>query len=245
MVGGPSFPTVSVVIPALNEGALLPGLLHALAVQTLPPLEVVVADAGSEDDTVSLARQAGALVVSGGLPAVGRNAGAAASKGDLVIFLDADVRPGIQFLERAVGEFLDRSLDAATAPLVPLDRDWDVRLVYALIARGLQSVARVRPHAVGACILVHRALHDRLGGFDETLALGEDHDYARRAARAGRFGVLRSVRIPTSMRRIRHLGRLRYGWVAVITEIRSLLGHPTRRVPEGYDLGGDTEGGFR
>ena len=239
MVEAAGFPTVSVVVPALNEGVLLPGLLDALAGQTLPPYEVVVADAGSEDDTVSLARRAGAVVVSGGLPVVGRNAGAAASAGDLVLFLDADVRPGVQFLERAVGEFVGRGLDAATAALVPIDGEWDVRLVYAVIARGLQSAARVRPHAVGACILVRRTLHDRLGGFDETLALGEDHDYARRAARAGRFGVLRSVRIPTSMRRIRHLGRLRYGGVAIVSEVRSLLGHPARRVPDGYDLGGD------
>ncbi len=245
MADGGGRPTVSVVVPALNEAFLLPRLLTALAAQTLPPDEVVVADAGSDDDTVSLARRAGALVVSGGLPAVGRNAGARVTTGDLVLFLDADVRPGTDFLERAVDEFLDRNLDAATAPLLPFDGEVDVRLVYAVIAHALQFGLHVRPHAVGACILVRRTLHDRLGGFDETLALGEDHDYAQRAARAGQFGVLRSVRIPTSMRRIRHLGRIRYGWVAVVTEIRSLLGHPARRVPEGYDLGGDTDGGFR
>jgi glycosyltransferase involved in cell wall biosynthesis len=243
MAWGGGFPTVSVVVPALNEALLLPRLLDALAAQTLPPSEVVVADAGSDDDTVSLAQRAGALVVSGGLPAMGRNAGAAASTGDLVLFLDADVRPGVQFLERAVGEFLERGLDAATAAVVPLDPAWDFRLVFAVAARGLQLIARVRPHAVGACILVRRTLHDRLGGFDETLALAEDHDYAQRAARAGRFGVLRSVRIPTSMRRIRHLGRLRYGRVTLVSEVRSLLGHPARRVPEGYDLGGDADAG--
>ena len=59
----------------------------------------------------------------------------------------------------------------------------------------------------------------------------------------GRFGVLRSVRIPTSMRRIRHLGRLRYGRVTLVSEVRSQLGRPARRVPQGYDLGGDPDGG--
>ena len=243
MAGGGGFPRVSVVVPALNEAVLLPVLLDALAAQTSPPDEVIVADGGSHDDTVSLARRAGALVVRGGPPAVGRNAGAAASSGDLLLFLDADVRPGVRFLERAVGEFLERGLDVATAAVVPLERAWDFRLVYAVVARGLPWVARVRPHAVGACILVRRTLHDRVGGFDETLALAEDHDYAQRAARAGRFGVLRSVRIPTSMRRIRHLGRLRYGRVTLVSEVRSLLGRPARRVPQGYDLGGDPDGG--
>ena len=243
MAGARDLPTVSVVVPALNEAVLLPVLLTALAAQTLPPLEVVLADAGSDDDTVSLARGAGALVVPGGLPAVGRNRGAEAATGELVLFLDADVRPGEDFLERAVSEFLERSLDAATVPLVPLDSAWDVRLVYAVIARWLQSVARVRPHAVGACMLVRRTMHDRLHGFNETLVLGEDYDYAGRAARAGRFGVLRSVRIPTSMRRIRHLGRVRYAWVALVCELRSLVRRPAHQVPHGYGLGGGDDRG--
>lgn len=239
MVGVGGFPSVSVVIPALNEAALLPGLLDALSAQTKPPQQVVVADGGSDDDTVRLARRAGVTVVRGGLPAVARNRGAAASTGELVLFLDADVRPGVQFIESAVAEFLGRRLDVATAALVPLGRAWDFRLVYGVIARGLQSVARVRPHAVGACILVRRTLHDRIGGFDQTLVLAEDHDYAQRAARIGRFGVLRSVRIPTSMRRIRHLGRMRYAGVALVSEVRSLVGRPARGLPDGYDLGGD------
>ncbi|MHA6525208.1 glycosyltransferase [Tessaracoccus sp. G1721] len=243
MEGGRGFPSVSVVIPCLNEELLLPGLLDALTGQTVPPSQVVVADGGSDDDTVRLARRAGAVIVRGGLPAAARNRGAAASSGELVLFLDADVRPGTQFIEHAVGEFVGRRLDVATAALVPLERAWDFRLVYAVIARGLQWAAQVRPHAVGACILVRRSLHDRIGGFDESLALAEDHDYARRAARIGRFGVLRSVRIPTSMRRIRHLGRVRYGLVALFSEIRSLLGRPARGIPDGYDLGGDHDVG--
>lgn len=40
---------VSVIIPTLNEAAYLPHLLEALARQTRPPDEVIVADAGSED----------------------------------------------------------------------------------------------------------------------------------------------------------------------------------------------------
>lgn len=242
MANGDASPTVSVVVPALNEAVLLPGLLDALAAQTTPPHEVVVADAGSHDDTVGIARGRGVRVVAGGLPAAGRNAGAAASSGDLILFLDADVRPGVRFVERAVREFLARDLDAATAPLVPLESGWDFRLVYALVAHGLQAAARVRPHAVGACILVRRGLHDRLGGFDETLALAEDHDYAQRAAQAGRFGVLRTVRIPTSMRRVRHLGRLRYARIIAASELRLLRGRPVHRLPAGYDLGGDPPG---
>ena len=52
-------PFVSVIIPVLNESAHLPGLLDALNTQTRPPDEIIVADAGSKDDTVELARARG------------------------------------------------------------------------------------------------------------------------------------------------------------------------------------------
>lgn len=230
--------TVSVVIPTLDEAELLPVLLDSLCAQTRPPDEIIVADADSTDGTPAIARRHGALVVPGGPPARGRNRGAAASSGDLLVFLDADAQPRRDFLERALAEFTARGLDVATAPVVPLEPNCDYHAAYAVVGRFLRMMAHVSPHAVGAFLLVRRGTHRAIGGFDETLALGEDHDYARRASRAGRFGVLSGVRIPLSMRRVRDQGRLRYALVALRTELGILLHWPVRRVPDGYRLGG-------
>ena len=87
-------PILSVIIPALDEAECLPGLLDSLAAQDRRPDEVIVADAGSTDGTAEIAAARGALVVPGGRPAAGRNAGAGAARGDLFLFLDADVVPG-------------------------------------------------------------------------------------------------------------------------------------------------------
>lgn len=231
-------PTLAVVVPALNEARYLPALLTSLRAQTRPPDEVVVADAGSVDDTVAVATALGARVIRGGMPAVGRNAGASATTGDLLLFLDADVVPAPDFIARALAEFAARRLDIATAPVVPLEQHWDLRLGYGLTEAYLHAVERVSPHAVGACILVRRALHERLGGFDETLALAEDHDYVRRGARLGRFAVLTGVHIPTSMRRLLAQGRTRYVRALVASELRTLTGRPIHRLPPGYVLGG-------
>ncbi|MBI5350419.1 MAG: glycosyltransferase, partial [Chloroflexi bacterium] len=95
---------LSVIIPALNEAATLPQLLHALNHQTRKPDEIIVADAGSKDDTRQIACDHGASVVDGGLPAVGRNAGAAAATGDIFLFLDSDVLPRPTFIARALKE---------------------------------------------------------------------------------------------------------------------------------------------
>jgi glycosyltransferase involved in cell wall biosynthesis len=79
---------LSIIIPTLNEIAYLPHLLDALAMQNRLPDEIIVADAGSKDNTVELAQSRCVHVVHGGMPAVGRNVGARAAKGGLLSFFD-------------------------------------------------------------------------------------------------------------------------------------------------------------
>jgi hypothetical protein len=243
--GAESACTVSIVIPALNEASRLPMLLDCLARQTRQPDEIVVADAGSVDRTAEIARQRGVRVVRGGCPAAGRNAGAGTTSGDLILFMDADAQPSDDFIAKAVDEFERRGLTAATAPMWAADDDRRYRFALRLTEAYLRAVQRVSPHAVGLCILVTREIHDRIGGFDESLVLAEDCDYARRAARIGSFAVLRSVKVPTSMRRLRRQGLMRSARVLVYAELNTLAGIPIRRLPFAYEFGAfeETSGG--
>lgn len=96
--------TVSVVVAAYDEEPLIGGLLRSLDDQTLPPLEVIVADDGSRDRTADVAEAAGARVLRlphrG--PAVARNEAAGVARGDVLVFLDADMECARGFLERLV-----------------------------------------------------------------------------------------------------------------------------------------------
>ncbi len=90
--------TVSIIIPARNESQRLPALLDTLRDQTHSPLEVLVVDDHSTDDTAALARQAGARVIpSDPLPAGWRgktwacHQGGQAARGKWLLFLDSDV----------------------------------------------------------------------------------------------------------------------------------------------------------
>src|SRR5512145_266656 len=228
---------LSVIIPCLNEAAHLPGLLEVLQAQTCPPDEIIVADAGSTDGTVELAREHGARVVPGGMPGPGRNAGARAAQGKVFLFLDADVLPGSDFIECALSEFERESYAVATCPTEALSDDLSDKLIMDATNLYLQIILPFSPRAPGFCIFARRAVHEVIGGFDETLKLSEDHDYVRHASQHGEFGLLTSARIPVSMRRLEKEGivglALKYLWC----EMYALAGKPIRSLPFEYEFG--------
>jgi len=88
-------PTCSVVVPVRDDERELRGLLQALATQTEPPLEIIVVDNGSSDDTAAVASAAGCVVVHQSVPgiAVAAATGYDAARGDLIVRCDADSRP--------------------------------------------------------------------------------------------------------------------------------------------------------
>src|SRR5580704_16125185 len=87
-------PFVTVVIPVLNGADRLPAALSTLKAQAYPAdrIEIFVVDGGSRDASCDVARAAGAHVIDlpGGRVGAARNAGFAASRGDIVAFTDDD-----------------------------------------------------------------------------------------------------------------------------------------------------------
>ena len=231
-------PTLSVVIPTKNEEAYLPRLLEAIDRQTKKPEMVVVADAGSTDQTVEIARSNGARVVEGGLPGVGRNRGAAEVATELIFFLDADaILLGDDFFEHAVDEFEQRGFDVATADVVCIGGQAFDRSAHFLYNIYVRLWGRLFPHAPGFCILVKRSLHEAIGGFDESVQFCEDHDYVGRANRVGVFGVLDDVRIGVPTRRQERDGRWRMAVTYTLAELHLLFLGPIRHDRFKYGFG--------
>lgn len=217
---------ISVVIPVLNEEKLLPGLLAQLHPELVHAhgLELIVSDGGSTDATRDLARAAGCIVVEHPgeqrqTIAGGRNAGAAVANGELLVFINGDVRlENADLFFRAIGRaFADPSVQGATCDvqIFPeeergIDRAFhNVHNFYVWLLNAIgEGMGR------GECQALRRELFLELGGYNALMAAGEDYDLFRRVRKRGRIVMMRGIVVFESPRRFRKYGYggIVWGW---------------------------------
>jgi rSAM/selenodomain-associated transferase 2 len=190
---------LSIVIPALNAGAVLGECLANLAGAD----EIVVVDGGSTDHTIGVATEAGLATVHAqrgrGLQL---QAGAAAAQGDWLLFLHADTRLGLGWREAVAHHVAAHGQDAACFRFRLDDPAWQARLLERAVAL---RVRWLRLPYGDQGLLISRALYEAVGGY-HPLPLMEDVDLVRRIGR-GRLRVL-DVAAVTSAERWR-----RDGWL--------------------------------
>lgn len=160
---------VSVVIPVLDDAEELTGCLAALAAQSRPADEIVVVDNGCTDHSATLARESGARVVREprrGIPAAAAT-GYDEATGEVICRLDADSRPGPDWLERIVGAFTDDpALDALSGPGEFLGltgwRARAARLLYMEAYFASVGSAMAHPTLFGSNLAMRRSAWERV-----------------------------------------------------------------------------------
>ena len=193
---------LSVVIPVLEEEAVLGPTLAAARAGLDRGDELIVVDGGSTDRTAEIARDGGAELIPG---ARGRgrqmNAGAARASGDLLLFLHADT-----ILPAGFRADLERLLADEGIRWGRFDLEFDEGgPLLRLIARLISGRSRAFRSATGdQAVFVRRDEFETLGGYREEL-LFEDVDLARRLRGRGRMGIPVG-RVVTSARRWRRRG---------------------------------------
>lgn len=203
---------LSIIIPTCNEESYLPTILDCIKRQTYRNYEVIVADGNSKDKTVELAKCNGCRVIKEpkigrGNPGRGRNLGAKIAKGDILLFLDADVKIGKDFLENALKELKDRNLQVSGCYVNTDTKNVFDGFVHKILNGWFFLMQFIYPHMVGHCIFSTKRIHNKLHGFDQTILFAEDMDYVNRSKKFCRFRILRSVRIIASTRRFENENR--------------------------------------
>lgn len=202
-------PDVAVVIPTARRETRLAFALEALARQTLARERFEVVVVRADDSGPKTVAPDGVAVRfltarADSSAAASRNVGWRASAAPLIAFTDDDCRPAPDWLERLVGAAggEDRFLQGSTEP----DPDERPRL------HGLahtQSIVAPSPWYQTCNMAYPRALLERIGGFDERFAGGEDADLGLRAVEAG------AVRVFVVDARVWHAVHSRHVWDAV------------------------------
>lgn len=198
MSAGPGTPAVSVVIPARDAARTLGRTLASLASQTRGDWEAIVVDDGSRDATATLAAEHAArdprvrpIAGEGRGVARARNAGLAAARGEIVLFLDADDTLEPRALELLVGRLeADPQISAAAGGWARVGADGTVLTEdrWRESQDAFTAFARECVFCIHCCAVRRDALVE-LGGFDPDLRICEDWDLWIRLARTGaRFG---------------------------------------------------------
>lgn len=220
-------PSVSIIIPTLNEADQLAATLDSVVRAFGPSAEIVVADGGSSDGTVEIT--AGRARVIGSPAGRGRqlNAGARIADAEVLLFLHADT-----WLDPRARDALN---DALARPEV-VGGCFKLALrgptAHRLIARGLAMAINARSRwfrtATGdQAIFARRSAFDRIGGFPDC-DLFEDVSFYRQLRRLGDVALLEPA-VRTSDRRWRRVGYLRTIATHLVFRLLFLIGaSPTR-----------------
>ncbi len=194
--------TLSIIAVTFNESRHVGQLQQAVNRLRRPDgitVETILIDGGSRDGTVETARAADftkiVILPDASIP-VCRNAGLREATGDWIAFLDGDCIPAADWLEQAA-YFLEREprllLGWPARPPEPHTWvqsawmfHWDQKNPHRELRHEREVVAREGFRlATTRNMVLHRAVADQIGGFNEELTTGEDTDFAFRADRAG------------------------------------------------------------
>jgi len=206
---------ISFVVPAHNEAELLGRTLAALGAAAQAagePWEVIVVNDASTDRTAAIGVEHGARVITVNYRQIAatRNAGARATVGEWLCFVDADTVVTARAVRGAVRALRGGAVGGGCVARF----DGPVPLYAAVLERAVLPVLLPLLRMAPGCFLFcTRAAYSAAGGFDEALFWSEEVAFGNRLKRLGRFVILRE-RVATSGRKLRAhsaLGLLRVG----------------------------------
>jgi peptidoglycan/xylan/chitin deacetylase (PgdA/CDA1 family)/glycosyltransferase involved in cell wall biosynthesis len=199
---------ISVIIPAHNEEAMIHSTLESLQNQDYRgPVEIIVVDNKSTDNTAAVARWWGARVVredrKGYIYAL--MSGFENATGDILITTDADTVVPPNWVSTLVRAFeKDPRVVAAGSIVEFCDANWKGKFFARCIlpvALAYDRLCFSYPHLWGASMAVRRDAFIEAGGWTGKFNLHADADLSRRIAKVGKVVMIKGLKVSTSARR--------------------------------------------
>lgn len=229
--------TISVIIPTLQEEKLLERTLYQFTPELKQrfQIEVIVSDGGSTDRTVEIARQYADIVIEA-VPgnrqniSMGRNIGARAAGGEIFIFINADtsIEDIEHFFEEMIRIITKPNVVAATCRVGVhqdeerlSDRLFHTAYNWLFYFENLLGLGMGR----GECHVIRRSIFFAVGGYNESIAAGEDFELFVRLKKMGKIAFMNHLRVNESPRRYRKYGYIRISILWFLNSISVLLFH--------------------
>jgi glycosyltransferase involved in cell wall biosynthesis len=194
---------ISFIVPAHNEEFELSSTLAAIRAAVSDArqrYEIVVVDDASTDATPEIAARTGAKIIRINRRQIAavRNAGARASRGKYLFFIDADTRINALHIIDAIAA-LDAGYAGGSARVA---MDGFVPMWGRMLLRGFSLLYFGLNLGAGAFLFTTRRSFEAIGGFDEQYFAGEEVYFSLELKKLGRFKVLREP-VLTSGRKLR------------------------------------------
>jgi glycosyltransferase involved in cell wall biosynthesis len=197
---------ISVIIPTFNRASLIERAVGSVLEQTVKPLEIIVVDDGSTDNTQEVIENIGSSLVkyvyreNGGAGAA-RNTGVKKASGDWIAFQDSDDVWRPDKLEKQVEHIkkhpehglvytsYEMHLEDGTGIVIPGKQD-------GMALEGSIFIPLLIRNTVGApTVTVQKKLFESVGGFDESLKSLEDWDFVLKFSRKYEIGFVDDITV--------------------------------------------------
>src|SRR5690606_30838635 len=186
-------------------------------------IEIIVSDGGSSDKTLEIAANSADILKIFNKDykqniAEGRNEGAAAASGEILVFINADIifPDIINFFNYVEENFIGSDYLAMTCRVVisPQEAILSDKLFHAGYNRYFKFLNKIGVGmGRGECQIIHSDVFKKLGGYNTALAAGEDFDLFRRVRKSGKILFSDEVCIYESPRRYRKFGYSGVTWL--------------------------------
>jgi glycosyltransferase involved in cell wall biosynthesis len=217
----------SIIIPTLNEEKLLPELLKQLTssgIKSKYDFEFIISDGGSTDKTIEMALPfADTIKIYRGSGkqniAMGRNEGAKLASGEILVFINADIlfhdiNEFFRYVEKHfTDEYIALTCFVKIFPEEETTPDKLFHVVYNNFFMLLNNIGGGMGR--GECQIVRKEAFQKVGGYNEEMAAGEDLDLFRRLKQLGKILFSNKIWIYESPRRYRKYGYsyITFSWI--------------------------------